>query len=152
MGFGCAIFSKNLPISNFFYILVLFSPTHPILEAFCENPPKSCKTAFGPNKLKKSSKVHLQYEFEKVWIIKQLRIITFKNIASKMVHFCEAPRKMIQTTLVKSKYFEVLLGQSGESKSKCTLKPILSQNLVYSTWRTNSVPMDQFYCSNWPEE
>ena len=71
---------------------------------------------------------HVLYQVAKVSKIKQLRIILFKNIASK--------RKLIAvkhldpcflTTLVKSKYSKVLLEKSGENKFKCTFKPQRSQ-------------------------
>ena len=46
------------------------------------------------------------------------------------------------TTLVKYKYLEIILGKSGAYKSKCTLKPLLSQNMVNFTWRTKSMHME----------
>ena len=46
------------------------------------------------------------------------------------------------TTLVKYKYLEVILGKSGAYKSKCTLKPLLSQKIGHLTRKTKSVPMD----------
>ena len=48
----------------------------------------------------------------------------------------------IITTLVKSKFSEVLLEISGAYKSKCTFKPLLSQKVVHLTWKTKSVPMN----------
>ena len=40
------------------------------------------------------------------------------------------------------KYLEVLFGKSGKYKSKYTVKPFLSQNMVHFTLRTKSVPMN----------
>ena len=53
--------------SKYFYMLVLFIPKHPIVDAFLvKNPPKSCKTNFCNKQLKALAKIHLKYEFEKV--------------------------------------------------------------------------------------
>ena len=44
-----------------------------------------------------------------------------------MIHCCQAPISMLSNYLGKNKYLEVLLGQSGAYKPKCTLKTLLSQ-------------------------
>ena len=69
------------------------------------------------------------YSFWLLWIRKQ-------HIAPKHLDPC------FLTTLVKSKYLEVFLGKSGAYKSKYTLKPLLSQDMVHFTWQTKSVNMD----------
>ena len=47
-----------------------------------------------------------------------------------------------RTTFVKSKYLEVLLGKSGAYKYKCTLKLMLSKNMVHVTLKVKPVPID----------
>ena len=49
------------------------------------------------------------------------------NIAVKHLNPC------FLTTSVQIKYLEVLFGKSGAHKSKYTLKPLLSQNMVHFT-------------------
>ena len=46
----------------------------------------------------------------------------------------------------------VLFGKSAVYKSKYTLKPLLSQNMVQFTWITKSVCLYLFYLFNWAED
>ena len=70
--------------SMYFYILVLFSPKHHILEELClKKPPKSWKTDFGQKGIENLNEIHLWYEFEIFLMIKQLKIILSKNISFK---------------------------------------------------------------------
>ena len=64
---------------------------------------------FGPQKNLTSSIIHLTYEFGKVWIIEQLRIINKNNktLNPNIAHRCEAPKSMLV------KYFEKIQVFSG---------------------------------------
>ena len=136
------LYAPDLPLSTF-YILVLFSPKHPIVEAFLvEKTPTSYKINFGQTNL------NLGKNTFKMWVWKSLNDWSVQNkslrkhciqklhIAVKHLYPCYL------TNLIKIKYLEVRLGQSGAYKPKCTLKTLLSQNIVHVTWRTNSVLMD----------
>ena len=61
-------------------------------------------------------------------MIEQLKLIIYKNFVLCAVKHLDP---CFLTTLVKSKYLEVLLGKSGAYKSKYTLKPLLSQDMVH---------------------
>ena len=138
----CRIFQK-VPLSTF-YILVLFSSKHPILEAFfVKRTPKLFKKKFWPKKME-----NLVKNTFTIWVWTSLNDWAAQNNSFKKqcIRKCYIAVKHLDpcflTTLVKSKYLEVLLGKSDAYKSKCTLKTLLSQNMVHLTWKTKSVHMD----------
>ena len=75
------------------------------------------------------------------------------NQASAMRYCCEVLRLMLFNYFgtKKNKYLEVILGQSVVDKSKCTLKPILSQNVVhfYSKHKSSAHGLVSLFQLSW---
>ena len=108
----CRIFQK-VPLSTFFYILVLFSPKHPLLEVFLLiKTPKTCKNRFWPKKME-----NLVKNTFVIWVWKSLNDWAAQNnyfkktLHPKMIHCCEAPRSMLSNYFCKK---QVLRGTFGE--------------------------------------
>ena len=58
------------------------------------------------------------------------------------LNYTKRELRFISVGLVKLICVHCLLEKSGTYKSKCTLKPPFSQNMVYFTWKAKSVHMD----------
>ena len=131
-------------LNHFFYILVTFSPKHPILEAFLgKKHPNHLKSILATKKME-----NLDKNTFKIWVLKSLNgwSVQNKSLRKHCIRKWHIAVKTLYplflTTLVKSKYWEVLMGQSGAYKPEGTLKTFVSQNVMHLTWRTKSVPRD----------
>ena len=61
--------------------------------------------------MKTLSKIHLTYEFGKVFMIEQLKIILFQTLNPQITHWCEAPRSMLSNYFNKKQVFRGTFGE-----------------------------------------
>ena len=121
-------FPKSTSKYFFFYILVLFSPEHPILEAFLIiKTPKTCKKHILAKKMENFVKNTFV-----IWVWKKLHDWAPQNnylnktLHPRMIHCCEAPRSMLSNYFYKKQILRGTIGEIWRKQIQMYPKMILS--------------------------